>query len=78
MECFSEAREVFVFRDIAIEGLFGAQFGGELLDRFLEALALVGQDELRAFAAKRLRDGVGEAPLIGDAQDERSFSGEEL
>ncbi len=54
------------------------EIGGQFFDGELLAVALVGQDQLRAFAGESLGDGVGEAPAIGDTEDEGSLAGQKL
>jgi hypothetical protein len=54
---------------------FGARHGR---DKFLhilpEPLVLIVEQELRALAGRRLRDGPGNAVLVGDADDQPLFS----
>ena len=46
----------------------------DFFERALEALALIGEEDGGAFALKRLRDGVGNTPLIGDPENERRLT----
>ena len=46
----------------------------QFLDGRLLPLALIGEDEFAAFTNKRLRDRVGETPLIRDPEDQRGLA----
>ena len=61
-------------KDACAPGRLGAQF----LYRELLPLALVDEDELRAFVYESLRDRGGDAPAIGDTEDEGGLSGQRL
>ena len=53
-----------------------AELGGEFGDPLLEALALVAEGELRAFAAAGPGDAVGDRAVRQDAGDEEALAGE--
>jgi len=50
--------------------------GGEFGHAILEALALVAEGELGAFAPERPGDAVGDRPVRKDAGDEEALAGE--
>ena len=62
--------------DVAVEDQRRAELGGELGDALLEALALVAEGELGAFAAAGLGDAVGDRAVREDAGDEEALAGE--
>ena len=70
-----DAGDVFVFGDVAghEEGI-GAEGGGEFLDVFLEAFALVGEGKARAGLVPGLGDGPRDGAFVGDAEDDPGFS----
>ena len=59
--------------DVARDYAGGAEFLGQLLDGVLLTFALVGEDEVGAFAAESAGDGVGERPAIGQTENERGL-----
>ena len=65
-----------VVGDVAVEDQRRAELGGELGDPLLEALALVAEGELGAFAAAGPGDAVGDRPVREDAGDEEALAGE--
>ncbi len=60
-----------VLGNIAGQGFVSFEIRGQLFDGLFLAVALIGQDELGAFAGKGLGDSVSQAPLICHAEDER-------
>ena len=61
--------------DVHGHGDFRAEFLSNGDDAVFEALALVGEGELGAFAAHGLGDAVGDGALGGQAYDECAFTG---
>ena len=51
-----------------------AEFAPQFLDCGFGALVLIGEQQLRAFARERLRDGVGDAPLIPYTENDCRFA----
>ena len=47
---------------------------GQLLDVFLEALALVGEGQPHAGPGQRLRDGPRDRAFVGDTEDDAGFA----
>ena len=64
-----------VVGDVAVEDEGRAELGGEFGDAILEALALVAEGELGAFAPERPGDAVGDRPVRKNAGDEEALAG---
>ena len=73
-QSLGELGQVFIARHVAFEDAGRAERGAQFFHGLLQALALIGEQQPRPFALKRLRDGVGQAPAVGDAQNQRGFS----
>ena len=65
-----------VVGDVAVEDERRAELGGEFGDALLEALALVAEGQLGAFAAAGPGDAVGDRAVRQHAGDEEAFAGE--
>ena len=65
-----------VVGDVAVEDERRAEFGGELGDALLEALALVAEREFGAFAAAGPGDAVGDRAVGEHAGDQEALAGE--
>ena len=65
-----------VVGDVAVEDQRRAELGGELGDALLEALALVAEGQLGAFAAAGPGDAVGDRAVRQHAGDEEALAGE--
>ena len=65
------AVEIVVGADVALAHDVPADRLGQLADALLDALALVGERELRALVMEALRDRPGDRALVCDAQHER-------
>ena len=69
--------DLVVAGDVALEGAGGAGLAevcDELFGFALEALGLVAEDEGGAGFGELLGDGVGDAALVGDAEDDGDFA----
>src|SRR5208282_2041985 len=66
--------EFRLLRHITLKDFGRAELLRQFFHRQLQALSLIREDKLRAFAPVGLRDRVSEAPLIGDAEYKRSLS----
>jgi hypothetical protein len=66
-ECCGKLGQVVVLGDIARQDAIDRQPFRQRFDRFLLMLPQVGQRQLRAFPRESLRNGIGQAPLIGDS-----------
>ena len=72
---FEDTGDFLVLRHVARQDeRVRAERAGEFRDVFLDAIALIRERELRAFARPRLRDGPGNGALVGDAEDDSEFS----
>ena len=65
-----------VVGDVAVEHELRAELGGELGDPLLEALALVAEGQLGAFAAAGAGDAVGDRAVRQHAGDQEALAGE--
>ena len=78
---FAELREgaldLCVVGDVELEGEPGAELGGVLGDALLEALALVAEGELGAFAVAGTRDAIGNRAVVQHAGDQEALAGQE-
>jgi hypothetical protein len=52
----------------------GTESGGQFLDIAFESFALIGESERGAGLAPGLRDGPGDGPLVGHAENQPDFS----
>jgi hypothetical protein len=72
-----KALDLLVGGDVAGENRrLGAEGGGQFLDVFLQPLALVIEDQFGARLMPGLRDGPGDAALVGDAENNTGFTGQ--
>ena len=62
--CANSALDLGVVGDVAVEHQLGAELGGEFGDALLEALALVAEGQLGAFAAAGAGDAVGDRAVV--------------
>jgi hypothetical protein len=62
--------EFFLPRNVTRQNLGGLQFRAQFLNGFALPGALIGQIEGGAFTDERGGNGVGEAPLIRDAEND--------
>ena len=77
MTCAEKALDLGVGTDVAGKNRrVGAERAGQFLDVFLQPLALVIEDELGARLMPGLRDGPGDAALVGDAENNAGFTGQ--
>src|SRR5690606_38700939 len=63
-----------VLRDVARQHHRDVQLGGERADALFHPLSLVRQRHFGAFGPQHLCDAPGDAPLVGDAQDDALLS----
>ncbi len=75
---FGQPLEIFVPGYVALEHARGLELGAQFFDGPLEPVTLVSEQKFRSLALKRLRNGIGKTPFIGDAQDERGPFGKHL
>ena len=73
-EGFGQAVDVGLLLNLAWEESGGAEFAAQFLDCRFGALVLIREQQLRAFAHKRLRDGIRDAPFIPDAENDCRFA----
>jgi hypothetical protein len=69
------AIDLRVLADVAGQDDVGAELAGELADAVAEALADVGEGELRALAVAGLRDAVGDRAVRQQAGDQDALAG---
>ena len=69
-----DACDVLVGADVARGDERARDASGELADRGLDPLALVGEGELRAAGGEPLRDRPGDRAPVGDAEHEAALS----
>jgi hypothetical protein len=71
-----EGGHLLVAADIAVEDELGIEFGGELGDAVLEALALIAERQLSAFAVAGAGDAVSDGAVGQHARDQQPLAGE--
>ena len=62
--------DILLLLDLAGKEARGSEFLAQFLDRRLGPLILIRQQQVRALAHERLRDGVRDAPLVPNSQDD--------
>ena len=73
-ECALDLR---VVGDVEVEDELGAELGGVLGHALLEALSLVAERQLGAFAVAGPGDAVGDGAVVQDAGDQKALAGQE-
>ena len=73
-EVVERRRHCFVLAHVAFQAKVRFELGRELSHPLAEALVLVGEGELGAFAAHRPCDAPGNRPLARNARDQGTFT----
>ena len=73
-----QASDLGVIGNVALEALRAGQRFDQVLGLQRQPLVLVGEGQARTGRVQLLRDGPGDAALVGDSEDNRGTSFEQM